>query len=75
MRGEARGVKREARGAPLHDVCDDSGREPLGADPLRSPIRAPARALTQTQKRLTATTDGCADHVGGALLASGAFGH
>jgi hypothetical protein len=39
MRGEARGVKREARGAPLHDVCDDSGREPLGADPLRSPIR------------------------------------
>lgn len=28
MRGEVRGVKGEAIGAPFHDVCDDAGREP-----------------------------------------------
>jgi hypothetical protein len=36
MRGEVRGVKGEAIGAPFHDVCDDAGREPLRPDALRS---------------------------------------
>jgi hypothetical protein len=45
MRGEVRGVKGEAIGAPFHDVCDDAGREPPRPDALRSFIPHAAKQL------------------------------
>ena len=48
MRGEVRGVKGEAIGAPFHDVCDDAGREPLRPDALRSFIPHAATGFSRT---------------------------